>query len=85
MVGRIDLKGLCACARADSKMTLGIHREAPPFADQSTAQEILVTGIKVPHLPSFYQAWGHALPPLGLCHAHERLCHATCCMPVWCK
>ena len=32
---------------ADSKMTLGIHREAPPFADQSTAQEILVTGIKV--------------------------------------
>lgn len=28
-------------------MTMGIHREAPPFVDQSTEQEILVTGIKV--------------------------------------
>ena len=26
---------------------MGIHREAPPFIDQSTEQEILVTGIKV--------------------------------------
>ena len=28
-------------------MQMGIHREAPPFVDQSTEQEILVTGIKV--------------------------------------
>ncbi len=44
-------------------MTLGIHREAPPFADQSTAQEILVTGIKVlaPHA---------AVPEYGLGPMH---------------
>lgn len=35
------------CACADCKETMGIHREAPPFIDQSTEQEILVTGIKV--------------------------------------
>ena len=32
---------------ADTKHHLAIHREAPPFVDQSTEQEILVTGIKV--------------------------------------
>lgn len=32
---------------AETKMNMGIHREAPPFVDQSTEQEILVTGIKV--------------------------------------
>ena len=51
MVGWIDLKGLCARARAETKMTLGIHREAPPFVEQSTAQEILVTGIKARAFP----------------------------------
>src|SRR5262245_60295022 len=30
-----------------SKKTLPIHREAPPFVDQSTEQQVLVTGIKV--------------------------------------
>lgn len=35
------------CCFADAKTTLPIHREAPSFADQSTEQEILVTGIKV--------------------------------------
>lgn len=33
--------------RADAKHFLPIHREAPPFVEQSTEQEILVTGIKV--------------------------------------
>ena len=36
-----------APASADAKHHWGIHREAPPFVEQSTAQEILVTGIKV--------------------------------------
>lgn len=35
-----------ACC-ADAKHHLPIHREAPPFVEQSTEQEILVTGIKV--------------------------------------
>ena len=30
----------------DSQSTLGIHREAPPFVDQSTEMEMLTTGIK---------------------------------------
>jgi len=30
-----------------SDSTLAIHREAPPFVDQSTEMEMLVTGIKV--------------------------------------
>ncbi len=33
---------------------MGIHREAPPFIDQSTEQEILVTGIKVGHALSMH-------------------------------
>lgn len=33
--------------RADTPNTLAIHREAPPFVDQSTDMEMLVTGIKV--------------------------------------
>ncbi len=32
---------------AEAKHFLPIHREAPPFVEQSTEQEILVTGIKV--------------------------------------
>lgn len=32
---------------ADAKHFLPIHREAPPFTEQSTEQEVLVTGIKV--------------------------------------
>ena len=31
----------------DTQSTLGIHREAPPFVDQSTEMEMLTTGIKV--------------------------------------
>ena len=46
-----DQRGGGGCARADTKMTLGIHREAPPFVEQSTAQEILVTGIKARAFP----------------------------------
>ncbi len=39
---------------ADAKHHWGIHREAPPFVEQSTAQEILVTGIKVwPAVPAY--------------------------------
>jgi len=32
---------------AVSESSLAIHREAPPFVDQSTEMEMLVTGIKV--------------------------------------
>lgn len=32
---------------AETSDTLPIHREAPSFAEQSTEQEVLVTGIKV--------------------------------------
>ena len=31
----------------ETSSTLAIHREAPPFVDQSTEMEMLVTGIKV--------------------------------------
>ncbi len=43
-------------AGADAKHHWAIHREAPPFVEQSTAQEILVTGIKV---LSWSQQLGH--------------------------
>ena len=33
--------------RTDTPNSLAIHREAPPFVDQSTEMEMLVTGIKV--------------------------------------
>jgi len=32
---------------SETSSTLAIHREAPPFVDQSTEMEMLVTGIKV--------------------------------------
>jgi F-type H+-transporting ATPase subunit beta len=38
--------------------TLPIHREAPSFAEQSTEQEVLVTGIKVVDLLAPYQRGG---------------------------
>jgi len=44
--GTADLSATCSDF-ADAKHHWGIHREAPPFVEQSTAQEILVTGIKV--------------------------------------
>lgn len=34
---------------AETSSSLAIHREAPPFVDQSTEMEMLVTGIKVRH------------------------------------
>lgn len=38
---------------AETENSLAIHREAPPFVDQSTEMEMLVTGIKVlPPTPS---------------------------------
>ena len=37
----------CHVAFADSKHHWAIHRDAPPFVEQSTEQEILITGIKV--------------------------------------
>lgn len=39
------LRLLCA----DAKAHWAIHRDAPPFVEQSTEQEILTTGIKVSH------------------------------------
>lgn len=41
------LAWLSASAPAAAKVTWPIHREAPPFVDQGTEQEILTTGIKV--------------------------------------
>merc|ERR1712216_643195 len=46
------------CGPIDSQSTLGIHREAPPFVDQSTEMEMLVTGIKVVDLLAPYQKGG---------------------------
>ncbi len=42
----------------EAKMTLPIHREAPPFVEQSTEQEILITGIKVVDLLAPYLKGG---------------------------
>ena len=42
----------------EAKHWLPIHREAPPFTEQSTQQEILVTGIKVVDLLAPYQKGG---------------------------
>ena len=46
------------CGPIDAKHTLAIHREAPEFVEQSTEQEILVTGIKVVDLLAPYQRGG---------------------------
>lgn len=35
------------CGPIETSASLAIHREAPPFVDQSTEMEMLVTGIKV--------------------------------------
>jgi F-type H+-transporting ATPase subunit beta len=42
----------------ESEIRLPIHRQAPPFVDQSTEQEILVTGIKVIDLLAPYAKGG---------------------------
>lgn len=41
-----------------AKQTAAIHQDAPPFVDQSTEQEILVTGIKVVDLLAPYAKGG---------------------------
>jgi len=46
------------CGPIDTPNTLAIHREAPPFVDQSTDMEMLVTGIKVVDLLAPYQKGG---------------------------
>merc|ERR1712164_77298 len=46
------------CGPIASDSTLAIHREAPPFVDQSTEMEMLVTGIKVVDLLAPYQKGG---------------------------
>eukprot|EP00228_Micromonas_bravo_P007426 CAMPEP_0203004230 /NCGR_PEP_ID=MMETSP1401-20130829/2280_1 /ASSEMBLY_ACC=CAM_ASM_000894 /TAXON_ID=38833 /ORGANISM="Micromonas pusilla, Strain CCAC1681" /LENGTH=538 /DNA_ID=CAMNT_0049745835 /DNA_START=61 /DNA_END=1677 /DNA_ORIENTATION=- len=46
------------CGPIDTPNTLAIHREAPPFVDQSTEMEMLVTGIKVVDLLAPYQKGG---------------------------
>ncbi|CAM6129360.1 unnamed protein product [Calypogeia fissa] len=46
------------CGELDTSLQLAIHREAPPFVDQSVDQEILVTGIKVVDLLAPYQRGG---------------------------
>jgi F-type H+-transporting ATPase subunit beta len=35
------------CGPIETSSSLAIHREAPPFVDQSTEMEMLITGIKV--------------------------------------
>ncbi|OUS42091.1 H+-or Na+-translocating f-type, v-type and A-type ATPase superfamily [Ostreococcus tauri] len=46
------------CGPIVSESSLAIHREAPPFVDQSTEMEMLVTGIKVVDLLAPYQKGG---------------------------
>eukprot|EP00899_Mesostigma_viride_P025967 jgi/Mesvir1/6555/Mv16813-RA.2 len=46
------------CGPIDETHTLPIHREPPSFTEQSTEQEILVTGIKVVDLLAPYQRGG---------------------------
>jgi F-type H+-transporting ATPase subunit beta len=46
------------CGPINAKHHWPIHREAPPFVEQSTEQEILVTGIKVVDLLAPYQRGG---------------------------
>ncbi|KAL3678088.1 hypothetical protein R1sor_021044 [Riccia sorocarpa] len=46
------------CGDFDTSQLLAIHREAPPFVEQSVDQEILVTGIKVVDLLAPYQRGG---------------------------
>ena len=52
--GRTSILTCGLLGLADAKHHWGIHREAPPFVEQSTAQEILVTGIKARPAPSSY-------------------------------
>lgn len=49
---------LCVAFFADAADLWSIHREAPEFIEQSTEQEILVTGIKVVDLLAPYQRGG---------------------------
>ena len=54
---------------ADAKHHWPIHREAPPFVEQSTEQEVLVTGIKVcPVLSCDLAPWQGVAYKLWLCH-----------------
>merc|ERR1711990_522169 len=46
------------CGPIASDSTLAIHREAPPFVDQSTEMEMLTTGIKVVDLLAPYSKGG---------------------------
>jgi F-type H+-transporting ATPase subunit beta len=46
------------CGPIEAADTWSIHREAPPFTEQSTEQEILATGIKVVDLLAPYQRGG---------------------------
>uniref|UniRef100_A0A7S0IG01 ATP synthase subunit beta n=1 Tax=Micromonas pusilla TaxID=38833 RepID=A0A7S0IG01_MICPS len=46
------------CGPIETSSSLAIHREAPPFVDQSTEMEMLVTGIKVVDLLAPYQKGG---------------------------
>lgn len=46
------------CGPISTTAALAIHREAPPFVDQSTDMEMLVTGIKVVDLLAPYQKGG---------------------------
>ncbi|CAL52064.2 ATPase, F1 complex beta subunit/V1 complex,C-terminal [Ostreococcus tauri] len=46
------------CGPISTTTSLAIHREAPPFVDQSTEMQMLVTGIKVVDLLAPYQKGG---------------------------
>merc|ERR1711943_134614 len=46
------------CGPIETSSSLAVHREAPPFVDQSTEMEMLVTGIKVVDLLAPYQKGG---------------------------
>merc|ERR1711943_167153 len=46
------------CGPIETSSSLAVHREAPPFVDQSTEMEMLTTGIKVVDLLAPYQKGG---------------------------
>merc|ERR1711943_120308 len=46
------------CGPIETSSSLAVHREAPPFVDQSTEMEMLTTGIKVVDLINPYAKGG---------------------------
>merc|ERR1711935_708120 len=57
-MGNVIGEPIDECGPIETSSSLAIHREAPPFVDQSTEMEMLITGIKVVDLLAPYQKGG---------------------------